>query len=139
MTERVSVLLADDSTTIRAMLSSLLNDVPEIDLIAVAENGEQAVELTLEHRPNVVIMDMQMPGLAGLDAARQILETWPEARIIMNTAYGDPGLKAEAEDAGAIGYITKDQRPAHLIRTVLDVAGDADGGDAVACTGETHA
>lgn len=122
MTDRVSVLLADDSTTIRAMLSSLLGDVPEIDLVAVAENGERAVELALEHRPDVVIMDMQMPGLGGLDAARQIIETWPEARIIMNTAYGDQGLQSEAEEIGAIGYITKDQRPAHLIQTVLDVA-----------------
>ena len=122
MTDRVSVLLADDSTTIRAMLSSLLGDVPEIDLVAVAENGERAVELALEHRPDVVIMDMQMPGLGGLDAARQIIETWPEARNIMNSAYGDQGLQSEAEEIGAIGYITKDQRPAHLIQTVLDVA-----------------
>ena len=126
MTERVSVLLADDSTTIRAMLSSLLGDVPEIELAAVAENGERAVELALEHRPDVIIMDMQMPGLGGLDAARQILEVWPEARIIMNTAYGDEELQSEAEGIGAIGYITKDQRPAHLIKTVLAVANDTE-------------
>ena len=126
MTERVTVLLADDSTTIRAMLSSLLGDVPEIEMVAVAENGERAVELALEHRPDVIIMDMQMPGLGGLDAARQILQTWPEARIIMNTAYGDQAMQTESEEVGAIGYITKDQRPAHLIQTVLDVARNAE-------------
>lgn len=126
MTERVSVVLADDSATIRAMLSSLLGDVSDIDLVAVAENGERAVELALELRPDVVIMDMQMPGLGGLDAARQIIATWPEARIVMNTAYGAPGLQSEAEDVGAIGYVTKDQRPAQLIQTVLEVARNAE-------------
>ena len=120
--DTVRVVLADDSMTIRAMLSALLGDVPEIEMVAVAEDGESAVELALEHRPDVLIMDMQMPGLGGLDAARKILDAWPEARIIMNTAYGDEATQNEARDVGAAGYITKDQRPTALIRTVLDIA-----------------
>lgn len=122
MTDSVSVILADDSTTIRAMLSALLREVPEINFIDAAPDGETAVVLVLEHRPDVVIMDMQMPGLGGLEAAKQILAEWPEARIIMNTAYGDDELRDEAEAAGAVGYITKDQRPTALVKTVLDIA-----------------
>lgn len=122
MTDRVSVVLADDSTTIRAMLSALLGEVPEIELVAVAPDGETAVVEVLDHRPDVVIMDMQMPGLGGLEAAKQILSEWPEARIIMNTAYGDEALRLEAEAIGAVGYITKDQRPTALVTTILEIA-----------------
>ncbi|MEM7091589.1 MAG: response regulator transcription factor [Actinomycetota bacterium] len=122
MTAPVSVVLADDSTTIRSMLGSLLEEDPDIDLAGLASDGPQAVEMALSRRPDVVILDVQMPGLDGLRATRRILAEWPEARVILHTAYPDDGLASEACQAGAAGYLTKDQRPSALIATVLKVA-----------------
>lgn len=118
----VRVLLADDSTTIRSMLSALLGDVPEIDVCAVAVNGAEAVDLSLQHRPDVIIMDVQMPELDGIEATRRILATWPEARVILNSAYGEEDIARDAADVGAVGYMSKGQRPGALVKTVLHLA-----------------
>ncbi len=120
----IRIALIDDSATIRAMLGALFNEIPEIDVCALGENGEEGVAVVLAERPDVVVMDMQMPLLNGLDAAKEILRQWPEARIIMNTAYGDEALKAEADALGVAGYITKDERPSKLVRAVISVARD---------------
>lgn len=120
--DSISVVLVDDSITIRAMLTALLRDNPELDLVGVAEDGESSVGVVLDLRPDVVIMDMQMPGISGVEAAGQILARWPDARIVMNTAYDDDETKTLAEEIGAVGYITKGQRASALIKTVLDAA-----------------
>lgn len=118
-TNVIRVVIVDDSTTIRTMLRSLFNEIPGIAVCGMAENGAEGVDVVLAERPDVVIMDMQMPIVNGLNAARQILEQWPTAQIIMNTAFGDDALIAEAQSIGVAGYVTKDQRPSKLVRAVL--------------------
>lgn len=119
-----TVLLADDSNTIRAMLSALLGDVPEIEAVLLAEDGEIAIDLALTHRPEVVIMDVQMPKVNGIDASRQVLDAWPEARIILHTAYDAQDLDGSSDLGDAVTYMSKGQRPSVLIETVLKVATD---------------
>ena len=119
MSETIRVVIVDDSATIRTMLSALFNEIPSISVCGMAENGSEGVNVVLAERPDVVVMDMQMPLLNGLDAARQILENWPGARIIMNSAFGDQALIDEASSVGITSYITKDQRPSALVRAVL--------------------
>ncbi len=121
-TTPIRLVLVDDSPTIRTMLAALFNEVPEIEVCALAEDGLHAVDVVLTERPDVVVMDMQMPEMNGLDAAREILTVWSDARIVMNTAYGDEALMREAQALGIAGYVTKDQRPSKLIRTILSLA-----------------
>ncbi len=127
MSETIRVVIVDDSATIRTMLGALFNEIPTISVCGMAENGSEGVNLVLAERPDVVVMDMQMPLLNGLDAARQILEHWPDARIIMNSAFGDQALIDEASSVGIADYITKDQRPSALVRAVL-ATGTTSGG-----------
>ena len=115
----IRVVIVDDSATIRTMLNALFGEIPELSVCGLAENGEEAVALVLTQRPDVVVMDMQMPLLNGLDASRQILRQWPHANIIMNSAFGDQALMEEAASVGIVGYITKDQRPSKLVQAVL--------------------
>lgn len=117
----IRVMLVDDSNTIRFMLGALLDETSGLRMCATAEDGEAAVTEALANRPDVIVMDMQMPGIDGLDAAREILQRWPEARIIMNTAYDDDSLKQAAEAAGAAAYFTKDQRPIELVEIIRTV------------------
>lgn len=119
--ETIRVVIVDDSATIRTMLNALFGEIPTISVCGMAENGAEAVDLVLIKRPDVVVMDMQMPLLNGLDAARRILEQWPQAHIIMNSAFGDQALMDEAAALGIAGYITKDQRPSKLVKAVLAV------------------
>ena len=127
LSETIRVVIVDDSATIRTMLSALFNEIPTISVCGMAENGAEGVSLVLAERPDVVVMDMQMPLLNGLDAARQILGHWPAACIIMNSAFGDQALIDEASALGITDYITKDERPSKLVRAVL-AAGAGSGG-----------
>lgn len=115
----VRVVIVDDSSSIRAALSSLLDTVPTTQVVGEAADGVEGVEVVLELRPDVVVMDMQMPRLDGISAARQILEVWPGAQILMNSAYTDESLVAEADSYGVKGYLSKDLRPAKLVRAIV--------------------
>ncbi|MEM7092354.1 MAG: response regulator transcription factor [Actinomycetota bacterium] len=115
----VRVVIVDDSSSIRAALRSLLDTVPMTDVIGEAADGLEGVDVVLELRPDVVVMDMQMPNLDGISAARQILEEWPGAQILMNSAYTDESLMAEADSYGVKGYLSKDLRPAKLVRAIV--------------------
>lgn len=114
-------MLVDDSNTIRFMLGALLDETTGLTVCATAEDGESAVTEALANRPDVIVMDMQMPGIDGLDAAREILENWPEARIVMNTAYDDEALERASMSIGAAAYFTKSQRPVKLVEVIRDV------------------
>lgn len=115
----VRVVVVDDSSSIRAALTSLLETVPMTEVVGEAADGVEGVEVVLEHRPDVVVMDMQMPNLDGIGAARQILDAWPSAQILMNSAYTDESLVDEANRYGVKGYLSKDLRPAKLVRAIV--------------------
>jgi DNA-binding NarL/FixJ family response regulator len=106
--EPVRVLLADDQRLVRESLGTLLGLLEGIELIAAASDGEEALALCEEHRPEIVLMDLRMPRLDGIEATRRLCERHPDIRVIALTTYADDESVLGALRAGARGYLTKD-------------------------------
>ena len=105
---RICVLVADDHPVVRAGLAAVISQQPELELVAEAEDGRQAVTSFREHMPDVVLMDLRMPGMDGVAAIRAIRSEFPDARILALTTYeGDVDIH-RALEAGARGYLLKD-------------------------------
>ena len=122
MTSTVRVHLIDDHRILRQGLRALLEREPDFEVIGEAENGRTGVEFAKEAHPDIILMDISMPGLNGIDAARQILDHSPHSRIIALTAHSDRNLVREILKAGAVGYVVKDSAVEELtnaVRTVL--------------------
>ena len=121
-----SVLLVDDQPLVRAGLSVVLEAEEDIAVAGEAEEGSEAVRLALELRPDVVVMDIRMPGLDGLEATRQILEADPEARVLVLTTFELDEYIYAALRCGASGFLLKDSDPSELVRAIrLIAAGEA--------------
>ncbi|HKO28025.1 MAG TPA: response regulator transcription factor [Solirubrobacteraceae bacterium] len=118
----IRVLLADDHGVVRDGLARLLGSVPDIEVVAAAADGDQAVELAREHRPDVVLMDLRMPGMGGSEATRRLLESDPAMHVVILTSFSERDEILGALDAGAIGYLLKDAEPDELIRGVRAAA-----------------
>ena len=108
------VIIVDDHTLVRAGLSRLLQSFSEIEVVAEASNAQQALELTTQHLPEVVLMDLALPGRSGLDAMSDILQAVPRTRVVMMSMHNDPAHVREALDRGAIGFVVKDAAPLEL-------------------------
>ncbi len=104
----IRVLLVDDHKIIREGLRSLLNKTPDIEVVAEAENGRMARQLAREVMPDVIVMDISMPGLNGIEATRQILAAFPDIKVITLSMHPDNRLVVGMLDAGASGYVLKD-------------------------------
>jgi DNA-binding NarL/FixJ family response regulator len=118
----IRVLLADDHGVVRDGLARLLGSVPDIEVVAAAADGDQAVELAREHSPDVVLMDLRMPGMDGSEATRRLLESDPALNVVILTSFSERDEILGALDAGAIGYLLKDAEPDELIRGVRAAA-----------------
>jgi DNA-binding NarL/FixJ family response regulator len=118
----IRLLLADDHAVVRNGLSQLLGQVEDLDVVGAAANGEEAVALTREQSPDVVLMDLDMPVLSGSEATRRILAERPETRVVVLTSFADRERILDALDAGAIGYLLKDAEPEELVRGVRAAA-----------------
>jgi DNA-binding NarL/FixJ family response regulator len=112
------VLIADDHAVVRAGLAQLLATFPEVELVAVAADGQEAVALAAEHRPDVVLMDLEMPVLDGIEATRRIRAAQPEVAVVVLTSFSDRDRILRALDAGAAGYLLKDAEPSELARAI---------------------
>jgi len=124
----IRVLLADDQALIRAGFSALLNAEDDLEVVAEAANGEQAVALALEHRPDVALVDVQMPVMDGIEATRRIAgdERLAGVHVVILTNYGLDEYVFNALRAGAGGFLVKDTEPADLLQGVRVAArGDA--------------
>lgn len=121
----ISVLLADDEAMIRAGVRAILAADPEIDVIAEAADGREAVELVRAHRPRVALLDIRMPKLDGLAAGEQIRRLVPETAVVMLTTFGEDDYIGRALGDGASGFLLKSGDPRELIAGVRAVA---DGG-----------
>jgi len=121
---RIRVLLADDQMLVRTGFQLILESVPDITVVAHAEDGQQAVNATRVHRPDVVLMDIQMPNLDGLEATRQILDQPdPTTRVLMLTTFEHDDYVFQALQAGASGFLLKSAPSDQLINAVRVVAG----------------
>jgi DNA-binding NarL/FixJ family response regulator len=126
MTAPVRVVIADDQALVRAGFRAILETAGGIEVVAEAATGEEAVTESRRHRPDVVLLDIQMPRLDGLDAARRILATSPAPRVIMLTTFDLDEYLYESMRAGASGFLVKDTPREQLIAAVRTVAaGDA--------------
>ena len=123
----VRVLLADDQPLIRAGFRMLLEEQPDISVIGEAADGAEAVRLTRQLRPDVVLMDVRMPGTDGIEATQRIVAETPESRVLVLTTYNLDEYAFTALRYGASGFLLKDARPAELADAIRAVAG----GDAV--------
>lgn len=122
----VRVLLADDQRLVRESLGTLLGLLSGIQLVACASDGEEALALTDEHNPDVVLMDLRMPRLDGIQATRHLHERRPDVRVIALTTYADHDSVLGALRAGARGYLTKDASSEEIRAAILTVsAGEA--------------
>jgi DNA-binding NarL/FixJ family response regulator len=108
MTTPIRVLHADDQRVVREGLGMLLGLLPGVEVIGAASGGEEAVALAIRLRPDVVLMDLRMPGCDGVEATRRLSERAPEIKVIVLTTYVDDRSVADALQAGARGYLTKD-------------------------------
>jgi DNA-binding NarL/FixJ family response regulator len=118
----IRVLIADDHSLVRAGLAQLLSDVDDIEVGGTACNGAEAVAVAADTEPDVVLMDLSMPGVDGVAATRQILARRPESRIVVLTSFSDGSRIFEALDAGAIGYLLKDSQTDELVRGIRAAA-----------------
>jgi DNA-binding NarL/FixJ family response regulator len=117
------VLLADDHALVRQGFRRILEDEPEITVVGEASNGLEAFELARAHTPDVVVMDMAMPEMNGIQATAEILKHAPETRVLILSMYSDVQYVKNALDAGAKGYILKNAIETDLTRAVRTVAG----------------
>jgi DNA-binding NarL/FixJ family response regulator len=118
----IRVLVADDHGVVRKGLRFLLTQHPNIEVVGEAEDGREAVRLAAETRPHVVIMDIAMPQLNGLDAAAQICKTNPNVGVIILSMYSDEEFLIRALTSGAKGYLLKDSAEPDVVRAVQAVA-----------------
>lgn len=119
---RVRVLLADDHPVYREGLAGLLAVTDDVEVVAQAANGVEAVELAGRHLPDVAALDLNMPGLSGIEAARRILGVSPATAVVMLTMYDDDDTIFQAIRAGARGYVVKTEPPAAVVAAIRSAA-----------------
>ena len=122
MPETIRVLLVDDQRLMRDGLRILLELESDLEIVGEAEHGEAAIEGYRLHSPDVVLMDIRMPGINGVEATRRIKCTWPEARILILTTFDDDEYVFEGLRAGALGYLLKDVSGSDLANAIRTVA-----------------
>ena len=122
MKPKIRILLADDHLVVRMGLALMIRHQSDMELVAEAENGEAAIALAKELRPDVIIMDLQMPVLDGATATQKILERDHEARILILTTFGATADAARALDSGATGAISKDCAQDRLLAAIRSTA-----------------
>ena len=117
----IRVILADDQHLVRGALAALLSLEPDIAVVAEIDDGARVVTAAREHRPDVVLLDIEMPGLDGLAAAAQLAADMPGCRAVIVTTFGRPGYLRRAMEAGAVGFVVKDAPAHHLADTIRRV------------------
>jgi DNA-binding NarL/FixJ family response regulator len=118
----IGVLLVDDHALIRRGLSELIATAEGISVVGAIEDGELAAAAVVELEPDIVLMDMSMPGLDGIDATRAVLLARPSTKVIMLTSFSENARIMAALDVGAVGYLLKDAEPEDIIRALRDAA-----------------
>lgn len=113
------VLIVDDDPGIRRMLHDLLDDCG-LHIVGQAADGLEALEMANDLLPDIVVMDVRMPRLGGIDATRRLSESMPAIRVVLFTAFDEPCLRSQAAEAGAFAVAVKGQHPSRLMRAIRD-------------------
>ena len=118
MTDLIKVMLVDDHAVVRAGYQMLLKNTPEIAVIAEADNGEEAYQLYSAHSPDVVVMDLSLPGIGGIEVTKRIISRDHKAKILVFSMHEETIFVEQALQAGASGYITKSSDPQLLVEAI---------------------
>jgi DNA-binding NarL/FixJ family response regulator len=118
----VRVLIVDDQTVVREGLAAILSTDPEIEVVGLAGNGQQALDMLSETQPDLVLMDLKMPVLNGVQATRRLRLKYPHIRVLVLTTYAADDWVLDAIQAGAAGYLLKDTRRAELLEAIKGTA-----------------
>ena len=118
----IRVLICDDQTVVRDGLEAILSTDDEIEVIGVARDGQEAVDLAAQRQPHVVLMDLKMPVLNGIQATERLRKTQPGTRVLVLTTYADDDWVLDAVRAGAAGYLLKDTRREDLLQAIKGTA-----------------
>lgn len=118
----IRILIADDHELIRVGIQQFLANQPDVEVVGMATDGATAVQLSAELKPDVVLMDLAMPNVDGVEATRQITALLPHVRVLVLTSFSDRERILDAIDAGAVGYLLKDAAPDELLRGIRAAA-----------------
>jgi DNA-binding NarL/FixJ family response regulator len=118
----IRVLVVDDHALVRRGLSDLLGAAADIELVGALDDGLRAEAGVREHRPDIVLMDLSMPGLDGIEATRRVLAAAPDTKVIILTSFSENARILAALEAGAVGYLLKDAEPDDVLRALRDAA-----------------
>ena len=121
MSNLIRILITDDHVVVRRGTQALLATEPEIEVVGEAKNGEEAVAKALQLQPDVILMDLEMPVMDGIEAIRRITASRPDARILVLTSFATDDKVFPAIKAGALGYLLKDSSPDDLVRAIRQV------------------
>jgi DNA-binding NarL/FixJ family response regulator len=118
----IRLLIVDDHEKVRQGLTAFLNNEQDMEVVGAVASGEEAVVAAIEAAPDVVLMDVSMPGIGGIEATRLLASAHPGLRVVMLTSFGGRDRFKEALKNGAVGYMLKDTAPPELLRTLRYVA-----------------
>jgi two-component system, NarL family, response regulator DevR len=116
--ERIRLLIVDDHAVVRLGLRTLLGDEPDLEVVAEAGSAEEALVQAANHRPDVVVLDIQLPGRSGLEACRDIRRQFPQTQVVILTSHAGEGFAEQALRAGAAGYVLKQVGNDELVRAI---------------------
>jgi len=120
--KKTRILLVDDHAIVRLGLMTLLNDQPDMEIVAEASTAAEAVRAVEEVKPDVVLMDIRLPGEGGIEATRQVTARFPASKVVMLTSFADDDLVIRAISAGAVGYVLKQVGNEELLRAIRAAA-----------------
>jgi len=118
----IKVLLVDDHEMVRIGVSAFLSSQPDIEIVGEADNGKKCIELALQLKPDIILMDLVMPEMDGIEATKEILHQWPEAKIIIVTSFLDDEKVYPALEAGAVSYMLKTSKADEIADAIRSTA-----------------